>query len=140
MSTTDGTSATPLPDNTPTGWRCPTCGRGNAPWSSVCPCQGPVYAPPYQPWPTWPMWPVERRRWPWYEVTCDATGSSRDAQAPAPVEMIAEMRRALDLAVDDKRVVVEGAAFAKAQDALFLLSERLAERDAADTEEDAGEG
>ena len=20
------------------GWKCPNCGRGNAPWSSTCPC------------------------------------------------------------------------------------------------------
>lgn len=82
MSTTDGTSATPLPDNTPTGWRCPTCGRGNAPWSSVCPCQGPVYASPYQPWPTWPMWPIERRRRPWYEVTWDGETASLKEHEP----------------------------------------------------------
>jgi len=29
------------------GWKCPVCGRGNAPWLSTCPCT------PHTP--TWPM-------------------------------------------------------------------------------------
>ena len=36
------TPINPLPKPTsPTpiyGWKCPNCGRGNAPWSNVCPC------------------------------------------------------------------------------------------------------
>jgi DNA-directed RNA polymerase subunit RPC12/RpoP len=24
--------------NTPTGWRCPVCGRGLSPWVTECPC------------------------------------------------------------------------------------------------------
>jgi hypothetical protein len=25
-------------NSNPTGWLCPKCGRGNAPWSQTCPC------------------------------------------------------------------------------------------------------
>ena len=32
----------PLPQGfgEPKGWICPVCGRGLAPWTSYCPCQG----------------------------------------------------------------------------------------------------
>jgi hypothetical protein len=39
------TTITPAPTPigiTPTGWLCPACGRGNAPFVSLCPCK---------PWP-----------------------------------------------------------------------------------------
>jgi hypothetical protein len=44
------------------GWKCPACGRGNAPWSAVCPCVNtwPITRPPSLPdtWTqpgTWPQ-------------------------------------------------------------------------------------
>jgi len=36
------TPINPTPGSSPNiwnyGWKCPNCGRGNAPWSSTCPC------------------------------------------------------------------------------------------------------
>jgi hypothetical protein len=31
--------STPLPPHQ-LGWKCPVCGRGNAPWMATCPCNG----------------------------------------------------------------------------------------------------
>lgn len=44
------------------GWKCPVCGRGVAPFLSVCPCVPPTYypMPMYPPYPWvpsyWPTW------------------------------------------------------------------------------------
>jgi len=57
---------------TSTGWVCPSCGRGNAPWKSTCDCvtewQWPLTPSEYDypgHWvpPTYPYW----QRW---TVTC----------------------------------------------------------------------
>ncbi len=36
------------PDNTRLGWKCPVCGKGNAPSVTQCPC-----VPPYYNGPIW---------------------------------------------------------------------------------------
>ena len=33
------------------GWKCPSCGRGNAPWSATCPCTSYTLTTPS----TWPL-------------------------------------------------------------------------------------
>ena len=48
----------PVPCSVPVGWKCPCCGRGNAPWVAQCPCNlfGQADAPnPLEPnpWPTY---------------------------------------------------------------------------------------
>jgi hypothetical protein len=38
------------------GWKCPVCGRGNAPWSATCPCTPYPPTPPTWPFPGDPIW------------------------------------------------------------------------------------
>ena len=60
--TTDKTTdnqAIPAPVYTgPVGWKCPVCGRGNAPFVSQCPCTCngyPQYIPVVPPGPWYPQ-------------------------------------------------------------------------------------
>lgn len=59
----------PEPTQGTSGWRCPVCGRGNAPFVSQCPCTGGGY-PPYIPViPPGPWYP---QPWGAPVVTCCA--------------------------------------------------------------------
>lgn len=41
--------------DTPMGWKCPSCGAGNAAWVARCACVPiPAFVPPAIPWPYQP--------------------------------------------------------------------------------------
>ncbi len=48
----------------PVGWRCPVCGRVNAPWITVCPCSTGCW-PPYRPPCPCPVKPPYPDPGPW---------------------------------------------------------------------------
>ena len=55
------------------GWRCPVCGKVNAPDVTTCPTNHeyePQYHPwdcPYRPYPKYPKYPWDRKRIIWGE-------------------------------------------------------------------------
>lgn len=56
------------------GWKCPECGRINAPFIDHCPCKDKWTTVPFTPYPYYPYFPQYPYNKPWeIIVTCDGT-------------------------------------------------------------------